>query len=251
MKPNPLLLFFTVAVATATFGTGCVNTDVAAAPAAAPATPESPEEPGGMELLCANVRPVLPRVLYAGTPTDLKLLDEKGSLALYSGKTAEDAAFVAAELERDPETPLWRNSLFLRRPAADGGHEWRVILTSGTTWKTPEGEDSWPVQNPMYDLKMCLHVLDAKFSSDPRHIWLELDPHTYTWFAICSYDLQDNVLDVLCGGGGIEVCPDGTLCIKNLKTYLYGENGESLGAVFYDRWITPDGTVVRESEPYQ
>ena len=250
-KTNPLLLFFPVAVVAATFGTGCAKTDVAAAPAAVPGTAESPEEPRGLELLCANVRPVLPSVLYAGTPTDLKLLDEKGPLALYSGKTEEDAAFVAAELEKDPETPLWRNSLFLRSPAADGGHEWRVILTSGTTWKTPEGEDSWPVQDPMYDLKMCLHVLDAKFSSDQRHIWLTLDPHSYTWFAICSYDLQDNVLDVLCGGGGMEVCPDGTLHIKDLKTYLYDENGTPLGAAFYDRWITPDGTVLRESEPRQ
>lgn len=250
-KTNPLLLFFPVAVVAATVGTGCVKTDLAAAPAAVPATAESPEELSGMELWCANVRPVLPCVPYAGTPTDLKLLDEKGPLALYSGKTAEDAAFVAAQLEMDPETPLWRNSLFLRRPVADGGHEWRVILTSGTTWKTPEGEDSWPVQDPMYDLKMCLHVLDAKFSSDRRHIWLELDPHSHTWFAICSYDLQDNVLDVLCGGSGMEICPDGTLHVKNLKTYLYDENGESLGAAFYDRWITPDGTVVRESEPHQ
>ena len=123
-----------------------------------------------------------------------------------------------------------------------------MILTSGTTWKTPEGEDSWPEQDPWYDLKMCLHVLDAKFAPDKRHLWLVLDPHSYSMFHICSYDLQDNVLDFLYGGGSIEPCPDGTLCVKDLKTYLIDENGESHGAAFYDVWITLDGTEVRRSE---
>lgn len=239
-----ILLSATAALALA--GAGCVKTGGTAAAPAAPAS--GGEELSFMEKLCANVRPVLPGVLYAGTPTNLELLDESGSLALFSGYTAEDAAFVAAELERDHETPIRRNSLFLRRPTADGGHEWRVILTSGTNWRTPDGEDSWPVQDTMYDLKMCLHVLEAKFSPDKRHIWLLLDPHTYTAFDICSYDLRDNVLRTLSVGGPFEVEADGTLRIKDKKTYRFDENGEPLGAAFYDEWITPDGTVVRQSE---
>ena len=116
-KTTAILLF---ATALALFGTGCVKTDVAAVPDAEPVAAEPAKQPTYLESVGVYIRPVLPGVLYAGTPTDLELLDEKGSLALYCGRTAEDAAFVAAELERDPETPFWRNSLFLLRPAADG-----------------------------------------------------------------------------------------------------------------------------------
>jgi hypothetical protein len=60
--------------------------------------------------------------------------------------------------------------------------------------------------------------------------------------------LRDNVLRILEVGGTFEVEADGTLRIKDVKTYLSDENGEPLGAFFYDRWITPDGTEVRRSE---
>ena len=76
MKTPPLPLFLAVAVAAAAFAAGCVKTDVAAVPAV-PAAAEPAETPSYMEIVCANVRPVLPGVLYAGTPTDLELLDEK------------------------------------------------------------------------------------------------------------------------------------------------------------------------------
>ena len=38
--------------------------------------------------------------------------------------------------------------------------------------------------------------------------------------------------------------PDGTILIKNRKTYLQDEKGEPFGAALYDEWIAPDGKVV-------
>ena len=42
--------------------------------------------------------------------------------------------------------------------------------------------------------------------------------------------------------------PDGTILVKNKKTYLDDDNGESLGARWYDAWITPNGKVVRKDK---
>ena len=41
---------------------------------------------------------------------------------------------------------------------------------------------------------------------------------------------------------------DGTFLIKNKKTYLSDENGEPLGARWYDVWITPDGKIVKKGK---
>ena len=66
-------------------------------------------------------------------PGKAELLDESGPLALFSGETVED---VDSNKERDaaPGRPC-RNSLFLRRRRADGTDEWRVLMTSGSTWR--------------------------------------------------------------------------------------------------------------------
>lgn len=42
---------------------------------------------------------------------------------------------------------------------------------------------------------------------------------------------------------------DGTILVRDKKTYLSDENGEPLGAAWYDVWLTPDGKVVRKTTP--
>ena len=54
---------------------------------------------------------------------------------------------------------------------------------------------------------------------------------------------------VFCDGDTMDEQPDGTILIKNRKTYLQDEKGVSLGAAWYDEWIAPDGKVVRKSKP--
>ena len=62
---------------------------------------------------------VLPGTPYGAEPMEAELLDESGAFALFSGETAEDAAF--NKDNRDES----RNSLFLRRRRADGTCDWR------------------------------------------------------------------------------------------------------------------------------
>lgn len=163
---------------------------------------------------------------------------------MYAGETAADTAFVAAETEKDPEMALPRNSLFLRRPAADGTPEWRVVLTSGTRWRA-EGMSDWMEE----EFRERLHVLHARFSSDRRRILLVLDPHVYTWFAVCTYDLRTMVLRFLSDGSGIEELPDGALLVKEVKTYPCDANGESLGAVWEDKVFAADGRAIPDPDP--
>ncbi len=136
----------------------------------------------------AEARSVLPGVTYGATPGNLEWLDGAGTWALFAGETAEDSAVVAAEVSRDPETPLWQNSLFLRCLGTDGKPEWRLVLASGMAWR-PEDMADWLEK----EFRERFFVLHARFSSDRRHIYLVLDPHTYTWFAVCIYDMCTNV----------------------------------------------------------
>ena len=186
-----------------------------------------------------GVRQVLPGGVYEGTPGRLERFEEAGEWVLFAGETDEDAAFVAAELENDPEMPLWRNSLFLRHAGMGGAPEWRVVLTSGERWRA-EGMSDWMEE----EFRERLHVLQARFASDGRRILLVLDPHTYSWFAVCTYDWRDKVLRFLSDGGGIEELPDGTLLVKEVKAYRYDANGESLGAVWHDKVFAPDGSAI-------
>ena len=73
---------------------------------------------------------------YESEPTEAKLLNEYGDLALFSGESEADAAFNAAPEQKDD----WhaRNSLFLRRRKKGGRDEWRLLLTSGGDWKGAE-----------------------------------------------------------------------------------------------------------------
>lgn len=226
VKSYSIFLFAAVAmVALAFLGGGCV-------------------EWGGGGGAGADVRAVPAGEAYGGTLGRLEELDDAGEWALFAGETEADAAFAAAEIERDPETPLLRNSLFLRRLAADGTSEWRVVLTSGTGWRA-EGMVDWMEE----EFRERLHVLDARFSADRRRILLVLDPHTHAWFAVCTYDWRDKVLRFLSDGSGIEELPDGALLVKEVKTYRYDANGESLGAVWEDKWFAPDGRAIPDSDP--
>jgi len=186
---------------------------------------------------------------YKTMPKKAELLSESGPLALFSGETAEDTAFNESMLKNDPETPIFRNSLFLRRRMADGSHQWRLVMTTGSDWREASGMNSWSSERAK-DVKMYFYVLKAKFSSDGRHLWMVCDPHTYTYLVICSYDIQDRTLRVLTDGDTIDEQPDGTILVKNKKTYLLDENGKSLGARWHDVWISPDGKIVREDESH-
>ena len=82
----------------------------------------------------ANVRPS--RFDEFGTlcespPANAALLDHSGALALFSGETAEDAAFNESIGREASEPPRKRRSLFFRWRAQDGTDEWRLMLTTG------------------------------------------------------------------------------------------------------------------------
>ncbi len=183
-----------------------------------------------------DARQVLPGEVYAGTPGRLERFEGAGEWVLSAGETVEDAAFVAGELETDPEMPLWRNSLFLRHSGVGGAPEWRVVLTSGAGWRA-EGMSDWMEE----EFRERLHVLQARFASDGRRILLVLDPHTHSWFAVCTYDWRDKVLRFLFDGSGIEELSDGTLVVREAKSYRRDANGEFLGADWHDRRFSPDG----------
>ena len=42
--------------------------------------------------------------------------------------------------------------------------------------------------------------------------------------------------------------PDGTIFVADKKMYLTDENGEPLGARWYDLWMTPEGKIVRKGK---
>jgi len=179
-------------------------------------------------------------------PKNAELLD---ALALFAGETEADAAFNEAERKANPEgLRLCRNSLFLRWREADGTDKWWLLMTSGGTWRDADGMSGW-CKDRARDVRECFMVLKARLAQDGRSIWLVCNPHTYTYNVICRFDLRNNAIRVLGDGDSAEEQPDGTILIRGKKTYLYDGNGESLGAAWYDEWITPDGTVVRKSKP--
>ena len=84
---------------------------------------------------------VLTELPCVAAPGNAELLDESGSLALFSGETARDVESNKAR-DADPDRP-YRNSLLLRRRMADGTDEWRVLLASGSNWREAAGADEW------------------------------------------------------------------------------------------------------------
>ena len=191
-------------------------------------------------------RTVLPGSPCVAVPAKAKLLHESGTLALFSGETAEDTAFNEADAtERDYRS---HNSLFLRRRRPDGKDEWRLLLTTGSDWRAADGMDRWD-SSQAGEVRGHFEIRKASFGLDGRHLWLVCDTHTSLYSVVCSYDAQDNVLKVLIDGDTADEQPDGTILVTGKKVYLQDENGEPDGAGLCDVWITPDGKIVRKSKP--
>lgn len=183
-------------------------------------------------------------------PEEAELLCESGELALFAGETAEDSAYNEVrktESLAPYRNSLFRNSLFLRHRRANGTEAWRVLLSTGTNWREAAGMNEWS-SGRAQDMKDCFYVFKASFSSDGRRLWLVCDPHTYTYSVVCSYDIYNQTFRVLIDGDTADEQPDGTILVKNKKSYLSDDNGEPLGARFHDVWITPDGKVVRKGK---
>lgn len=185
--------------------------------------------------------PALTALPCVVAPEKAELLDESGALALFSGETADDSAYNRTSSGDS------RNSLFLRRRRPDGAEEWRMLLTTGSGWREADGMGAWCSTHTRL-VKGCFCVQGARFASDGRHLWLVCESNFATFRVICSYDTQANTLRVIIDGDTADEQADGTILVKNTKTYLSDENGEPLGARWYDAWIAPDGKVVRKGK---
>jgi hypothetical protein len=120
------------------------------------------------------------------------------------------------------------------------------LLTSGGDWKDAEGMNKWSKMQ-VGDIRSCYKVVKASLSKDRRYIWMVCDPSCTFWFdVVCRFDLQENTLAVLTDGDSAIEQSDGTIMVTGKKMYLSDENGEPLGARWYDLWMTPDGEVVRK-----
>ncbi len=187
--------------------------------------------------------PALTALSCVAVPGEAKLLDESGALALFSGETPEDIDSNKAR-DADPDRPC-RNSLFLRRRMADGTDEWRVLLTSGSTWREAAGMSEW-CSFQASDLKDNFYIRKAKFASDRRHLWLVCDTGIPFWDVICSYDVQNGEFRALIDGFAFEEQPDGTLLVHEKKSYPDPDDGR--GAIWRDVWINLDGEIVRKGQ---
>lgn len=180
---------------------------------------------------------------YEAEPKNAKRLYECGDLALFAGETDSDIAF-----NEKADFCNLRNSLFLRRRTKEGTDVWRLVMTSGGDWNEAHDMDRWS-KDRMRDVKMDFNVLKASLSRDGRFIWLVCDPDTGTYDVVGRFDWIRNSFAVLIDGDTAEEQEDGTILVGNKKTYLSDENGEPLGAAWYDAWLTPDGKVVRKTKP--
>ncbi len=187
----------------------------------------------------------LPGSPYAAEPKKAELLDESGELALFAGETEADAD--SNENDHTEGSMDYRNSLFLRLRTKGGKCEWRLLMTSGGGWKDAD-MDEW-CKDRARDARGCLYVQRAKFSKDRRAVWMVCDPHIGTYSVVCSLDLAENTFRVLIDGFEADEQVDGTILVREKKTYLEDENGEPLGAAWYDLWMTRNGTVVRRTKP--
>ena len=185
---------------------------------------------------------------YEVEPKNAELLHDAGDCALFAGETEADAVFNVAARKADSECPEVRNSLFLRQRTKEGTNVWRLVMTSEGGWKDADGVSEW-CKDRANDVRSCFFVMKARMSADGRGIWLVCDPHTSTYFLVCRYNFDGNSFRVLCDGDTTDEQADGTILIKNKKTYLYDEKGVSLGAAWYDEWIDLDGKVVRKTMP--
>lgn len=191
---------------------------------------------------CRYERVALPGTPYAAKPKSAELLYKVDDLALFAGKTESDIAF------NNSNDWLQRNSLFMRRRMGSGREEWRLIMTAEGDWKLAEGMGKW-CNDRAEDARRDFCVMKARLSKDRQSVWMVCDPHTSTYSIVCRLDLNTNTFRVLMDGDTAEEQPDGTILVKGKKTYLNDENGESLGAAWYDLWMTPDGKVIRRTKP--
>ena len=184
----------------------------------------------------------LPGTPCKAPPGEVELLTESGALALFVGETAEDSAYNKTNERNDA-----RNTLFLRRRRLNGTEEWRILLTTGSDWREADGMSEWCSIHTRL-VKSCFCVRRASFAPDGHHLWLICESNFATFRIVCSYDADAKTLRVIIDGDTADVQPDGTILVKNKKTYLSDENGEPLGARWYDAWIDPDGKIVRKGK---
>ena len=179
--------------------------------------------------------------LYQGEPKNADMLNEYGDQALFVGETDADVEF-----NKTNETQRC-DSLFLKRRNKDGMDEWRLLLTTGSDWREADGMDKWSL-GLSSDIKTCLNIVDAKFTSDKKYVLMICDTDIYSWNVACAYNIYDRSLRVFMDGFALLEQSDRTFLIKNKKTYFSDKNGEPLGARWYDVWITPDGKVVKKGK---
>lgn len=191
---------------------------------------------------CRYGRVDLPGMPYASEPNNAELLYEVDDLALFAGETESDIAF------NKSNDWLQRNSLFMRRRMELGREEWRLVMTAEGDWRIAEGMDEW-CNDRAKDARRDFCVMKASLSKDRQSVWVVCDPHIGTYYIVGRLDLRKNTFRVLIDGDTAEEQPDGTILVKGKKTYLSDENGESLGAAWYDLWMTPDGKVIRKTKP--
>ena len=184
----------------------------------------------------------LPGMPYASEPKNAELLYEVDGLALFAGETESDIAF------NKSNDWLQRNSLFMRRCMESGREEWRLVMTAEGDWMLAEGMGEW-CNDRAKDARRDFYVMKARLPKDRQSVWMVCDPHTSTYSIVCRLDLNKNTFRVLIDGAAAEEQPDGTILVKGKKTYLKDENGESLGAAWYDLWMMPDGKVIRKTKP--
>lgn len=169
-----------------------------------------------------------------------ELLDESGDTSLYAWETESDIAF--------NKSNDWcsRNSLFMRRRISGRPDEWRLIMTAEGDWTLADGMGEW-CKDRANEARRGFQVMTARMSRDRRFVWMICNPHIGTYELVCSLELETGKFMVLTDGCTVTEQADGTLFVEGKKTYLPDENGESLGAAWYDLWITPKGKVVRET----
>lgn len=171
-----------------------------------------------------------------------ELLDESGDISLFAGKTESDIAF------NKVNDGLSRNSLFMRRRTSGGSDEWRLIMTAEGDWKLADRMSEW-CKDRARDARRDFRVVKARMSKDRRFVWMVCDPHTGTYYLVCSLELSTKKFRVLTDGCAVTEQADGTLFVEGKKTYRSDENGEPDGAAWCDLWITSDGKVVRKTRP--
>ena len=201
------------------------------------------------EQLCkSNKKPKNWSVIQPGEKIIVaELLDESNDISLFAGKTKDDLSYDAM-MREDGADLFARRTLFMRRKNKPNTDEWSIVMTAEGDWKIAEGMSEW-CERAASNMKSEFDIMEAKLSKDGRFIWMVCNPHTSTYYLVCSFELATKTFRVLIDGCSIDEQSDGTIRINGKKTYLSDENGEPLGAAWYDVWMTPDGKIVRKSKP--